>query len=168
MRASVMSVALSIVAVPLTAQAVRWTSQGIRYQAETVATDSAGRLVVTSSKSTPHFTIDPDTIPSLQRRVGGKHSRGQNALKWGLIGAAVGVVGGFASGDDPQGSWFAWTAEQKAAVGAATLGPIGAVIGLILPAARWIPYAGKQTARVQPVGGVHANGDPRLGVRIAF
>ena len=46
-----------------------------------------------------------------------------------LVGAGVGAVIGLASGDDPSGTFFGLTAENKAAVGAAVVGFVGAVIG---------------------------------------
>ncbi len=47
-----------------------------------------------------------------------------------FIGAPVGAIIGFASGDDPGGrGFFHFTAGEKAAVGAAVLGGVGAIIG---------------------------------------
>ena len=47
MRPLLIIVALSLIVLPLTAQQdIRWSSSGIRYRAKTVATDSAGHLVI--------------------------------------------------------------------------------------------------------------------------
>jgi hypothetical protein len=46
-----------------------------------------------------------------------------------LVGASVGAVIGFASGDDPPGGFLGATASEKAAIGAVVFGAVGAVIG---------------------------------------
>ena len=46
-----------------------------------------------------------------------------------LVGAGVGAVIGFASGDDPSGTFLGATASEKAAIGAVLFGVVGAVIG---------------------------------------
>lgn len=52
-----------------------------------------------------------------------------------LVGAATGVILGFASGDSENG-WWDWTAEQKAGIGGAVLGSVGAVAGGVIGATR--------------------------------
>lgn len=47
-----------------------------------------------------------------------------------LAGALGGIVFGFAGGDDEPG-WFAFTAAEKAAIGALTLGVLGAPVGAV-------------------------------------
>ena len=46
-----------------------------------------------------------------------------------FIGAPVGALIGLASEDDPSGTFLPFTAEEKAAIGAAVLGGVGAIIG---------------------------------------
>ncbi len=46
-----------------------------------------------------------------------------------LVGAGVGAVIGLASGDDPRGTFLGLTALEKARIGGAALGVVGAVIG---------------------------------------
>ncbi len=65
-------------------------------------------------------------------------------------GAAVGIVLGLASGNDPQGGFLRFTAGDKAAILGAGFGTIGLVTGAIIGATkrseRWVPAA------LQPVG----------------
>ena len=49
-----------------------------------------------------------------------------------LVGAGVGAVIGLASGDDPPGTWFGFTAFEKAGIGAVMLGVVGAVTGYVI------------------------------------
>ena len=46
-----------------------------------------------------------------------------------LVGAGVGAIIGLASGDDAPGTFLGLTAGEKAALGAAVFGVVGAVIG---------------------------------------
>ena len=59
-----------------------------------------------------------------------------------LVGAGTGVLIGLASGDD-QGSFLAYTAEEKAAMAGVALGLTGAAVGLIVGLVRrqdvWSP-----------------------------
>lgn len=52
-----------------------------------------------------------------------------------LVGAATGVILGFASGDSENG-WWDWTAEQKAGIGGSVLGTVGALAGAVIGATR--------------------------------
>lgn len=171
MRPLLIVAALSLIVLPLTAQQdIRWSSGGIRYRAKTVATDSSGQLVIAPAWTPSPMTINPDTIPGLLRRVGGARTTGQNVLLGALIGGGIGAILGFVSGDDNPYSFFAMTAAQKAGMLGASGAVLGAIGGAIFSTpALWIPY-GRTTAalRITPVGGVNPNGDPRLGVRIAF
>ena len=49
-----------------------------------------------------------------------------------LAGAATGAIVGYASGEDPPGTFMRATAEQKAAIGAVVFGGAGAIIGYIV------------------------------------
>ena len=68
----------------------------------------------------------------------GRHSRGRGALIGAGVGAGAGIVIGLASGSDPKGSFLAFSAGDKALIGAILLAPIGALIGLAVPPGeRW-------------------------------
>ncbi len=58
-----------------------------------------------------------------------------------LAGAGTGAVLGFAAGDDPPGTFLAFTRGEKAAAGGLVLGTIGllagGVIGTLAPGVRW-------------------------------
>jgi hypothetical protein len=174
MRPLLIIAALSLIALPLTAQQdIRWSSGGIRYRARTVATDSAGQLVIAPAWAPSPMTINPDTIPGLLRRVGGARTTGQNVLLGALIGGGIGAILGFVSGDDNHDVWVSWlnfTAGQKAVMFGGSGFVLGAIGGAVFSTpAVWIPYGRTTTAlRISPVGGVNSSGEPRLGVRITF
>ena len=67
-----------------------------------------------------------------------KGAAGRGALAGGLTGFGLGLIIGFASGDEecPQGSWFCTeiTAEEKALGGGIFLGAVGSVAGVIVGA----------------------------------
>jgi len=62
-----------------------------------------------------------------QRQVGG------GLVMGGAAGAGLGIVLGYAAGDDPPG-WFALSAGNKAAIGGVFLGMLGAGIGGLMGA----------------------------------
>jgi hypothetical protein len=70
-----------------------------------------------------------------------------------LIGGAIGVVGGFADGDDPDGL-VSFSAEQKAMGAGMVLGGAGAVVGGIVglasPGHQWERVANTVTLRPTP------------------
>jgi hypothetical protein len=68
----------------------------------------------------------------------GRERRGLSGLGRGLlVGAGVGALFGFLAGDDDPQLWFSYTAEQKALMGAAGLGVVGGVIGMLLRKNVW-------------------------------
>lgn len=87
--------------------------------------------------------IEPETIRGLYRYEG-RRSRAESMLRGAglglLIGGGAGFVLGYADGDDPPG-WFSWTAEEKAAIGAAMMGTsglvVGGIVGLAWPTEVW-------------------------------
>jgi len=79
--------------------------------------------------------------------------RGRGALIGLGIGAASGLLIGFAAGDDPPGL-FSFSAQEKAVGLAVLLAPIGALVGLVAaPGAQWVT--------VPPEGGIHVSFDNR-------
>lgn len=100
----------------------------------------------------------------------GRHSRVAAGLGIGLLaGTSFGVLAGLAGGDDPPG-FFAFSAGEKAALGALTLGFIGAVIGAVAGASSqvdtWQPCS-EAAPRVQGVLGP-AEGGATPGVTLRF
>ena len=99
--------------------------------------------------------------------------RRRHTLRGAGIGAAVGVASGallgYASGDDPPGL-FAMSASGKAALGAATLGVTGLVVGGVVGALRvsdrWtsVPLGTAQATPSLQVG----RGGARLGMAMSF
>ena len=92
-------------------------------------------------------------LDSLEVRTG-HGSTGNEFLKgagWGfLLGGIIGVVLGYADGDDPPG-FLAQTADEKAAMGGVVLGVVGALVGgiraLIVGADTWDPVPLPEIAR---------------------
>lgn len=87
-----------------------------------------------------------------------------------LIGVTSGVLIGYASGDDPPGGWFAFTAGEKAVLAGVGLGltglVVGTVVGLLKTSDRWISVpldVAKPTPSFQ-VG----RGGARLAVAVPF
>ena len=94
----------------------------------------------------------------------GRRSRGKGALIGAGVGVGAGIVIGLASGSDPQGTFLAFSAGDKALIYAIVLAPIGALIGLAVPPAeRWEE---KRLDRIRlSVYPVRGRG---LGVSLAF
>ena len=99
--------------------------------------------------------------------------RSRHTLMGAGIGAVVGVASGallgYAGGDDPPGL-LAMSASGKAALGAATLGVTGLVVGTVVGALRvtdrWtsVPLGAAQATPSLQVG----RGGARLGVAVSF
>ena len=76
--------------------------------------------------------LQSDRIDRVQVPVGERGQAMKGAGYGAAGGALLGVVLGLASGDDPDSCWlFCYTAEEKAALGGASLGIVGGVVGLI-------------------------------------
>lgn len=56
----------------------------------------------------------------------------RGALNGALVGFVVGAIAGLADGSDPEGTWFAMTAGEKALMGGVLLGATGGVVGGIV------------------------------------
>lgn len=140
-------------------------------------TTRVGRLVVTPSADAPLAVrargehVDRELAwdtPGLEYQSR-KSRKGRGTLIGLGVGAAVGVMAGFVSGDDPCdhrlfGCLFAFTAEQKAAMFGVSLGGIGALIGAIAaPGARWTAVGPAAPPRLALL----LTSD-RVGVRVGF
>ncbi len=125
-------------------------SQKLTSAEGTVQDTANGALVVQLGKpgaATGVRTFSRSDLSGLDTYAG----RHRPVLEGGLIGllagAATGAIIGFASGDDKcsADAWFcmAYTSDQKAAMGAAGLGTLGLVVGLVVgalsPSDRWKP-----------------------------
>lgn len=92
----------------------------------------------------PQFRVPLAAVQEMARRD--KRTGWQGALHGAglglLIGGVAGVITGFASGDDPETQWFAFTAEEKALALGIVLGGggalLGGVIGAASPGERWV------------------------------
>jgi len=106
-------------------------TNGTQFRSVLYSADKEG-IVIKKKSSTDSLdlaTINAENISSIKFRR--KNSIGRGALIGGLSGVAVGAIAGFASGDDEAG-WFAFSAEEKAAAGAAVLGTLGAGLGALV------------------------------------
>ena len=100
--------------------------------------------------------IPRENITNLEIRVQ-KSKKSKGALIGLGAGAALGVMSGLASGDDPDDQWFGMSSETKALWGAVVWGAIGAIIGsAVSPGDQWqeIPEDKVQLGfGLSPVGG---------------
>ena len=102
----------------------------------TVVASGDTTLTVQTNKSKPPLVIPRANIAGLETSVQPSR-KGRGALIGLGVGAFMGAMMGFASGDDPDGL-ISFTAEAKAGMGAIVLGPLGAIIGaLAAPGERW-------------------------------
>jgi len=94
----------------------------------------------------------------------------QGAGIGGLVGAGIGLVGGYASGDDDPNQFMAMSAGGKAALGAMVLGvaglAIGSVVGALHVTDQWtsLPLGDTRAAPNLELGTRGA----RLGLSISF
>ena len=100
--------------------------------------------------------IPRENITNLEIRV--QRSKKTKGSLIGLgAGVALGVMSGFASGDDPPDQWYSWSAGTKAAVGGVFYGLVGLIIGSAAsPGDQWqeIPKDKVQLGfGLSPVGG---------------
>jgi len=100
---------------------------GQRIQGELIAVKKSSVLVLGSeSHSDEAAEIGDISFVQIVKK--------SNALKWGGIGLAIGVVGGlvggFASGDDEPG-FMSFSADQKAGLAAMGFGLIGLAVGSV-------------------------------------
>jgi hypothetical protein len=146
---------------------------------------------ITSPTATGRFTVDDvaDDVLTLHDSTGaavrvavqtvtrlavwrGTRSRAAGALRGAGLGlaagAGAGILKGFASGDDPPETFFAFTAEEKAAMFAillgGTAGIVGGVLGLAKPGERWERVQLPDAARV----GVAHDGGVAVGYTLRF
>lgn len=94
-------------------------------------------------------TIDPAKISAIKIRRKGNVSKG--AYFGAAGGAVVGFASGIISGDDKEEDWFGFTKEEKGAMGALLLAPIGSGVGALMGTKRIsIPINGNtETYRAQ-------------------
>lgn len=80
------------------------------------------------------FTVPLTSVEKLEISRGRKRgsSAGRGALTGIFIGGLSGALLGLASGDDPPEQWFAFSAEEKALMGALGLGSTGGLVGALL------------------------------------
>lgn len=161
-------------AAPLSSQqVVRWQSAGYTVQGKVESIAPSGLLTVNAG-SDVLVLVSPDTVPSLSVRKGGSLSRGTNAGIGAVIGSGVGLMlGVMASGHscNPTEWCLEIISPAEATMALAAMGAVaGAIIGaIVVPAARWVPWQPSGTvARIRPIGGVNAAGDPKLGLKISF
>lgn len=112
---------------------VRITSPSLRLKAATGSVREAtdGTLLVQLDNPRHVIRIERDAITALDVSIQ-SHRRVLKGLGMGaLAGAGGGALLGLLSGDDPPGTFLAWTAEEKALIGGAFFGATGAVVGLI-------------------------------------
>jgi hypothetical protein len=107
-------------------------------------------LVLQVEKITDPVRLPFSAITKIQVSRGQRRRVGDGLIMGGAIGAGVGMLLGFAAGDDDPGI-LAMSAGDKAAIGAVLLGVAGAGLGGLLGARstkeRWEPV---------PLGGVAA------------
>lgn len=147
---------------------VRWQDGTATRFGHLMATSPAdGPLTVRARGERVDRQLGLDT-PGLEFQVR-KGRKGRSALIGLGVGAVVGVLAGFAAGDDKCGEGlfgclFTFTAEQKAGMLGAGLGGIGALVGAIsAPGARWEAPGGGSPRRIA----LHLGRD-RIGLRVGF
>lgn len=160
-------------------------------EAQTVVVRGGDVVRVQSTSAVGRFTVDRigsgrillrDTAGSIVdvpldevsdlRVLRGPRSAGAGALRGAgyglLVGGGAGVAIGLMSGDDPPDQWFAFTAEEKAAMMGVLLGAGGAVIGALIgvsaPGERWERVSPGETTRVLPSG----DGGITVGYTVRF
>ena len=105
------------------------------------ATDQA--LVVQFEYPRRLETVDRSRIAAVEVSTPGQRKILKSVGVGFLVGAGSGALMGLASGDDPPQQWFAFTAEEKAAMLGVGLGLTGAAVGLIVGLVRrndvWLP-----------------------------
>jgi hypothetical protein len=128
-------------------------------------------VVVRSGPAGSPFEVPFTSIQSLDRNVG-LRSRGEAALGTGAVGLVVGAVGGatlgFMSGDDPPGTFLAFSAGDKALMLGSMFGVAGGVLGAaagaISPGQKWERLILQPTLHVGPM----RDGRVEIGVSRAF
>lgn len=160
------SAALSAQALPQVGDLIRGREDGRLVQGRLVETPFPGSpLRVALTPGNAPFDLSWDA-PALSYRVR-RSQKLQSALIGFAAGAATGALLGFASGDDTCTGWcfFAYSAEEKAFLGALLLGSAGAVLGAITGSGSvWAPI--NRPVEPRRVGlQLSAQG---AGLRIAF
>jgi len=128
-------------------------------------------VVVRSGPAGSPFEVPFTSIQTLDRNVG-LRSRGEAALGTGAVGLVVGAVGGatlgFMSGDDPPGTFLAFSAGEKALMVGSVFGVAGGVLGAaagaISPGQKWERVVLQPTVHVGPM----RDGRVEIGLSRAF
>jgi len=134
-RSNLVALALALAVVPpkcVTAQDTLPVKVGERVRITTALNKHTGVLSAMNADTLAmdgwRVALGSVTRLEVSRRRKSNVRRG--ALIGFLAGAGVGVIAGFAGGDDPPG-FISFTAEEKAALGAFGLGAGGGLVGLI-------------------------------------
>lgn len=123
-----------------------------------VTVDTNAILIVHLEESGKPVEVGRPTITKIE--IGHHRSRGKTVLWGALIGLSVGVLGGYAQGDDPKGL-FSFTAGEKATIEGVLATPIGALVGLVIGPGKthWTDVTPqKPTMNVSPVVTLHSLG----------
>jgi len=100
---------------------------------------NAGRVMLETDAG--QTTISADSLGEIEVSLG---NSGRWAQGWGIgfaSGAGIGALIGFASGDDPPGTFIRLNAEQKALVAGSVLAVGGSLVGTLIGLAgpeRWV------------------------------
>jgi hypothetical protein len=109
--------------------------QGHKYKGPLIEVSNSSITILSKGE---RVSIPSNSIKDIKFKRKGAVGRG--ALAGGLTGFCLGLIIGFASGDEecpPGGSWFCTeiSAEEKAVGGGLALGAVGSVAGVIIGAA---------------------------------
>jgi hypothetical protein len=127
----------------------------------TVLAVEADDIVVRDNSDAAELRIATASLESLDLRR--RRSRGQGAWRGAAIGlvagAGIGVFAGIADGDDTN-CIICWSKEEKAVMGAITLGGTGALAGALIgraaPGGYWQRVSLPARVGVRPLGGGRA------------
>lgn len=141
-------------------QVVRWRADYLTRRAVLREVLPDGRIVVGLADSA--IVLDP-AATEIEYRNGNRTKIRSTGIGF-AVGGILGAVAGSASGDDDPGSFYSYTAGEKAAAGFVFGGLVGGLIGLVfIPASSWIPL------RTDTGPGVTLLVEPqRLGLSMRF
>ena len=147
---------------------IRVGGSGNGYRVGRVVAVDGNRLTLDTDAG--QTTISADSLGDVEVSLGNNRRWAQG---WGIgfvAGAGVGGLLGFASGDDPPGTFIRLNAEQKALLAGSLLGVGGSVVGTLIGLAgpeRWVHATRPSTASrvsINPIVGSRVG----LSAKIAF